>query len=635
MNNFKKYLSIALLTTTLAACGGGGGDKPSTGGGTTTPTDNAPTLTLNETDISIQENTSRVVSLTAADSDGDAITITAVESSDFISVVSTGNSITVTSTAVTADTSATVTVTAKANGKTATQTLTVLVTNVIEPVIEPVIVFADFEETVVITAESVFSYTLLLPEGAETFSISAAYDLEMVTVAFESEGMVLTPLQTATTEVVINIVDDLGNESATTLSVEMTFVDEFPDNTPPELNLSGANESNTVTVYANTNTEISVGLYDADGDDVVWQVSSLKLQGFDEEDLHLFLDTYLYDTENNKIQLKLKNLPLNETVVWFDLKMAYTDGTETLTKDYVLAMVLAPNGAPIIKFEGAVNGVIPVQVGSTRTFKYKIIDDEPEKVEITGFSFWSGDESLYTVAHNVDNAEFTITHNGTETGDQVGLSVSFKDQSSDGYYSLELISTVVWGAWQQEQIDYLQDLRFQLATTSEYSYVAEFYVDVLENTGALTEEEALNFKREALDNDYNSNAGYEYSALLHSIEVLDLYVKLGWYTEESEVSATKSTISAFLPLVLADKGKGNLAVVNELSAMSSGLLPSMTFESSIDQYNVAEGLYSHFTNNATYGELDSGTWKFNNTYRFLQAVIEKSNAQVEEKYQAQ
>jgi len=642
MKNFNKYLSIILLTLTLTACGGGGdsGGTPSggtTGGGGTT-TDQEPTLSLSASSVQLNELVTSEVSITTSDPDGDVVTITSSSNSDAITVYTNDENtiLFLKANEVTENTDVVITVTATANGKSVTETLNVQVMDVVAVVTDiPLIVFDNLDESSVITEVSTFSYSMVLPDGAESFSISADYDLNNVTVSFESEGMVVTPLATGEATVTINITDNLDNSSSTELSLNLEFIDEFPDNTPPELNLSGATGRN-ITVYANTENTISVGLYDADGDDVVWQVSSLKLQSFDEEDLHLFLESYLYDAENNKIQLKLKDLPLNETVVWFDLKIAFTDGTETSTKDYVLSMVLAPNGAPVIKFEGAINGVIPVQIGTTRTFKYTIIDDEPEKVDITGFSFWSGDETLYTVVHSKENKEFTITHNGTDTGDQVGLSVAFKDQSSDGYYSLELMSTVLWGAWQQEQIDYLQDLRYQLATTTEYSYIAEFYVDVLENTGELTEEAALNFKRAALANDYDSNAGYEYGSLIHSITVLELYVKLGWYTEESEVEATKSTISSFLPLVLADKGRGNLAVVNELATMSSGLLPNLTFESSIDKYNDTDGYYSHFTNNPTYGSLNGdGVWIFNPTYRFLQAIIEKSTSQVEQKYVAQ
>ncbi len=635
----KNWLPITLLTLLLTACGGSdGGDTTSKGNtttpdtGTTTPTDSAPTLVLNNTSIDSPEFSSYEVSFTASDKDGDAITITATEDSDFISVSTTSDLITIITDDAPEDSAVIITVTATANGKSISETLTVNVVDAngtAEIEAKPEVVFTDLSQDQSIGSETVFGYVVVLSDNAESFTISADYDAEALGVTFNTElkEMTLTPVKTGETALVVNVTDNLGNSVSEEFSINITAL----NNSPPELNLAGSNDDNVVTVYANTDNEILVGLYDADGDDVIWQVSSLTVRTYDE--ITWFLKNYHYDSENNKIKLELLKMPLNEEEVLFDLKMAFTDGTETITKDYVLSMVLADNNAPIFKFEGQVNKLIPIEVGSTKTVKYTLLDDEPEKVNIVSVSFWSGDESLYTVAIDEEKRELYVSHNGTEVGDQVGISLNYKDQSSEGSINIEVLSTVVWGPWQIAQMEYLQDIRQQVAATTEYSYLAEFYADVLENTGVITEETALKYKRAALSNDGNS----EYNIMMHAVNSIDTYVKLGWYDESGdEVEATKSTIRAYLPTLLENKGKENAVTANALAALSSGLLPNIPFKASIDKYDIDNGYYSHFTNDSTYGELNGdGIWVFNDTYRFLQAIIEKSRAQVEEIYTPQ
>jgi VCBS repeat-containing protein len=93
-----RLLLTLCFTTVLAACGGGGGGAAPSTDTTPTPTNNAPSFTVDSTQ-SIDENATEVVTVTASDADGDSVSFSLTGGSDL-------NAFTLSGTAVLAFTSA-------------------------------------------------------------------------------------------------------------------------------------------------------------------------------------------------------------------------------------------------------------------------------------------------------------------------------------------------------------------------------------------------------------------------------------------------------------------------------------------------------------------------------------------------
>ena len=76
MNKFNKVLSVTLSIFLITACGGGGGGGGGgeTSGGGYGSSNSAPTITNTSMNISVQENQTGAFTVTASDSDGDALT---------------------------------------------------------------------------------------------------------------------------------------------------------------------------------------------------------------------------------------------------------------------------------------------------------------------------------------------------------------------------------------------------------------------------------------------------------------------------------------------------------------------------------------------------------------------------------
>ena len=70
----KNYTLVFISLITLAACGGGGGGSDASGSGYTTPTNNPPSITNTNMNISVVENQTSAFTVNATDPNGDTLT---------------------------------------------------------------------------------------------------------------------------------------------------------------------------------------------------------------------------------------------------------------------------------------------------------------------------------------------------------------------------------------------------------------------------------------------------------------------------------------------------------------------------------------------------------------------------------
>jgi hypothetical protein len=208
---YKQLLMSAFIVTTLIACGGGGGDDstPSNGnggGGTTTPTNNNPTLSVSETTVTLNENTSQTLTITTADS----VTVSVSDDSAAFDGTISDNTLTLTANDVSADTTGTMTLTAT-DGKGGSASLTLNVT-VIEA--SPSVSVAQPSYSFAEQSTQRIALTLADPQD-DIETIEASTDSSILTVGFDSQ----------TQEVIIEtseVTQDTGNQVVTVRVTDAT-----------------------------------------------------------------------------------------------------------------------------------------------------------------------------------------------------------------------------------------------------------------------------------------------------------------------------------------------------------------------------------------------------------------------------
>lgn len=250
MNKTLKYLSTILLATTLTACGGGGG------GSTTpineTPVNQAPVLNI-ESNLTLDENTEKVITFTATDSDGTPI-VDATTSMTSISIVKGTNQITIKSSEVQKTENGIITVTAtdaKDSTKVTTKTISVTVNNVI--VVEVVQEGQPVNSSVVAKNGDEFSLKTTAGEYLELKSESKSSDETVAKLVLKGKVAQLESFKDGT----VNVTLVAQVEQSI---VRKTFEVKVTGNKMPSLELSQFN----IQMVEGTQNTVNVTIYDED-----------------------------------------------------------------------------------------------------------------------------------------------------------------------------------------------------------------------------------------------------------------------------------------------------------------------------------------------------------------------------------
>lgn len=614
--NFRNTILVALTTLTLAACGGGGGGSSdnggnnggNNGGGTT---NSAPVLTA-PSNVTMDENTSRTVTLSASDANGDALTYTA-SASGAVSTNVSGKTLTLTSSEVDSDTSVQVSVTANdGKGGTDTETFTVTVKNVVintppSVVLNPTDIELDVDETEVVAAT-------LSDQESDVNSLTSAVAVSnpsVISAALDSSGNVtVTALDTGVSVVTYTVTDEGGMSS--TAEVSVTVIET--ENEAPDFSIVGQSEnSDSVTIYHDRETVLNIEIDDPDSD-----AHYLALERFEAITGDIsFLEGYLTNNESKTITLDMKALPTNQDVMVFEMELSLRDDSDNVTvKVFEVVVEKSDNASPIFTFSDRVGAFIVVEQNGTKEFTYTIQDDDVSKVNVTGMQYWYGDQSKFDVQLDTENQKITVTTTGVEVEDSYGFVLQYVDSSLTGNVNVELMVGAEFGADEQEMLDLKNKMIKARESIKEYVYVGAFYSQVLENLGYITEQQAEDFL-ELLDIDDSDS--YAYGRFNLYLNNIDYYISIGEFKDQGFKSSYITVLTNLFELAQTT-GRVRYAVVNEMAALSNETLPTVGFESTVNEYDTENNYFSRFVGNTSYGEYVDGEWVFDAEYAFLEAV---------------
>tara|TARA_E500000081_G_C6129974_1_gene353045 strand:+ start:765 stop:2657 length:1893 start_codon:yes stop_codon:yes gene_type:complete len=613
--NFRNTILVALTTLTLAACGGGGGSD--NGGDTNPPTNppsnSAPVLTK-PANFTMDENTSRTVTLSASDANGDSLTYTA-SASGAVSTNVSGKTLTLTSSEVDSDTSVQVSVTANdGKGGTDTETFTVTVKNVVvntppSVVLSPTDIELDVDETEVVAAT-------LSDKESDVNSLTsevAVSNPSVISAALDNEGNVtVTALDTGVSVVTYTVTDEGGMSS--TAEVSVTVIETETENEAPDFSIVGQSEnSDSVTIYHDRETVLNIEIDDPDSD-----AHYITLTNFDSIEGTLdSINGYEISDSNKTISFDMKAVPNNLERVVFEMDLSVIDDSENkVTKKYRIVVEKSDNASPIFTFSDKVGAFVVVEQNGTKEFTYTIQDDDVSKVNVTGMQYWYGDQSKFNIQLDTESQTITVTTNGVEVEDSYGFVLQYVDSSLTGNVNVELMVGAEFGADEQEMLDLKNKMIKARESIKEYVYVGAFYSQVLENLGYITEQQAEDFL-ERLDIDDSDS--YAYGRFNLYINNIDYYISIGEFKDQGFKSSYITVLTNLFEQAQTT-GRLRYTVVNEMAALSNETLPTVGFESTVNEYDTENNYFSRFVGNASYGEYVDGEWVFDSEYTFLDAV---------------
>ena len=629
--------AIAILSSLLilSACGGGGGDassgsgNPSNGGngGGGVTVNNAPVLSP-IANFSMDENTTTTISLQASDADGDALTFD-VSSAGAVTTSTSQNSLQITAGEVEENTDVTVSVTVNdGNGGSDSQQFTITVNNIIINT-PPSVVLSSEQLELVPQQQEILTATLSDAESdvADLDTGISVSDPSVLTAGIMGDGNVeVIALSEGTSVITYTVWDEEGLSS--TAQVNVTVLPE-PDepNEAPDFTIANELEGNKVLVYHDRETVLNVIINDPDSS--AHYLSMERLEGITGS--VSFINSYLVNNDNRSITFDMAPLPINQDEMLFEMELKVVDDSDNeTTKVYELIVEKSDNAAPIFTFSEKEGAFVIVKQNETTEITYTIEDDDVSKVQIEGIEYWYGDQDKFDIQLDEENNRFTVHTENVEVEDAYGFVIKYSDVSLVGTVNVELMVGSTFGEDEQEMLDRKHRMVKARESIKEYVHIGVFYSQVLENMGVITHQQATDFI-ERLDVDDSEEYGYgRFNLYLNNI---DYYITIGEFKDEGFKSSYITILNNLFELAMS-MGQDNYAILNEMAGMSLGVLPEITFEGDLNEYDEVNNYFSRFVGVELYGEYIDDEWVFDAQYSFMNAVqarmIENASRYIDE-----
>lgn len=628
----KKLIATLSAVLLITACGGGGGGGNSNpvppvnsgggngGGGSTT--NNAPVLS-SFANIEIDENTSTTIAIAASDEDGDALNYS-VTAANPITASASGNSLNIAAGEVESDINVTVTVTADdGKGGTDSQQFTVIVKNVIINT-PPSVVLSSEQLELVPQQQEIITATLFDAESDVTdlFAGVSVSDTSVITAGIMGDGSVeVTALSEGAATITYLVRDEGGLSSTAEINVTVLPVPDEP-NEAPDFTIANELEGNVLQTYHDKTTVFNVLITDPDS-----TAHYITLSNFDSIIGTIdYLNYYEINDVNKTITFDFAPMARNIDEMRFVMELGVVDDSENkTTKVYELIVEKTDNAVPIFTLNEKEGAFIVVEQNGTTEVTYTIEDDDVSKVEVTGIQYWYGDEEKFDVQLNADTNSFTVTTENVEVQDTYGFVIQYVDVSLVGNVNVELMVGATFGEDEQDMLELQHRMIKARESIKEYLHIGVFYAQVLENIGAITQQQAIDFI-ERLDVDDSSNLGYSRFNLY--INNIDYNISIGEFKDEGFKGSYITVLNNLFEEAMS-MGQERFAILNEMADMSLGVLPEITFEQSVNEYDEVNNYYSRFVGNERYGEYINDEWVFNAEFAFMHAVQERmiENAQ--------
>ncbi len=604
---------MVLLSLLLVACGGGGGDSGGSSGGVTTPapvtpvpSNSAPKLTLSVNSLIIDELASETLAVTISDAEtaNDGLTVSISSSNqDLLSATYAAGVVSLTAEDVSGDQVVTLSVVVSdgAKSSTATVSITIIDTSALIP---PPSIRINGVLPVAVDQTISINYAVIYDESASFKSESVtSTDASVLTVSIEEQTLKVTGVSPGQAAIAYEVTDSNNNKAYIEVDIEVLSVPA------PMVTLGDISEA-----YLNNRRFVTYSVVYADNVSAV----SAEVSTSDESIL-------IATIKDDKIELTGRALgQASFTYTTTDSNGAVGHASRTVN------VIAGPvNSAPIITLVEKVGPYTYVPEGTTKTFNIVITDDKPENVALTDVTFWFGEESQFEASLDADSQTITINNHSVALLEDFGVLVSYDDGNYGGQVGFLFKSSAVLGDLENEVLDYIQVMNNKVAALQEYIYVAEFYSQVLENTNKLTTEEAQRLIRQTRASD----TAFYYGFVKDSLMGFQQMVILGALRNDEDLLATQQELIAgqFGSAILFYL-QDSIVHINELAELSNGLLPLLSFEEELQEYDVINNHFSRFAGNETYGEYVNGVWVFKAEYNFMKAIVSKTLSQISPVY---
>ena len=628
--------AIAILSSLLilSACGGGGGGSstgsvnPGNGsGGNPVPANNAPVLSPISS-FSMDENTTTTITLVASDADGDALTFEASSDGAITTVIS-GEKLEITTGEVEANSDVIVSVNVSdGNGGSDSQQFTVTVNNIIINT-PPSVVLSVEQLELLPQQQEIITATLSDAENdrADLETGIAVSDPSVITAGIMGDGnLEVTALSEGTSVITYTVWDVEGLSS--TAEVNVTVLPE-PDepNQAPDFTIANELEGNTLRTYHDRATVFNIIITDPDS-----TAHDITLASLDSTFGTLAsLNYYEINNANKTITFDFAPIPINLDEIRLQIELSVKDDSDNETiKAYELIVEKSDNAAPIFTFSEKEGAFIIVEQNVTTDITYTIEDDDVSKVKIEGIEYWYGDQDKFDIQLDEENNRFTVHTENVEVEDAYGFTIVYSDVSLVGYVNVELMVGATFGEDEQEMLELQHRMIKARESIKEYVHIGVFYAQVLENTGVITNQQAIDFI-ERLDVDDSEELGFSRFNLY--VSNISYYISIGEFKDEGFKGSYITILNNLFEQAMS-VGQERYAILNEMASMSLGVLPEITFEGNVNEYDEENNYFSRFVGVDLYGEYIDDEWVFDAQYSFMNAIqprmIENASRYIDE-----
>lgn len=622
--NTKRFLinsiTVALLGLTLTACGGGGSDSPSKETTPTNPTtppvvvNTAPTLILDNGSATIEENQSYTLNFTTTDAENDSVIVSVSGGGDHLTSVVNGNSVTINSGEVNADTTSTFSIKASDGKLTTTKTFSLKVVNV-EPVIDTTSInLTQSSLELGLQKEGFVQFSLSNNVAINPASLVVDFDntvLSSVTYV-QGQGLRVVSRNNETATSVKFSVKDINGVQSAIATLNVNVVDSNENKNAPTLTFENqVNDTFNVEVQPNSTVSFPFTIEDTDSND-----SSLDCVL---KDLNVVGDVvnfnYKLDCANRELQITTENVE-SESMISFTVQA--TDGEFKSSPVYVVAMLKSINNESAkIDFDYE-KPFLKVTEKSSATLSYTITDDGITEVVFNEVQAWYGNESDYTITHNANNHSFTVTPNENLTAaDTFGVVLSFKDGSNYVNHYLEVKVIAPIGDVENRALALIEKYDNAMKASREYNVLGVAYTDYLFSVGKISYTE-----KEVFDVKFGSDSRDAYASFgQYKVDILS-------NIENGEFASQPDYLNYFIDFIDENIDAlfvAGVAIEGELNTLASkdSVLPAITVTGSFVE--LGDTHFSRLIGNNTYGEFVDSKWVFDTEYAFLNVISSQTN----------
>ncbi|GIU03517.1 hypothetical protein TUM4261_01300 [Shewanella sp. c952] len=657
MNKTRGLLAAVIISLILSACGGGSDDNsgstPDNGGSSG---NNAPTLSLELSSISLEEGKTKNITIDAQDADGDSLSYSVTSSNAAVSGSANSDSLTISVSEVESDLSAIITLTVSDGKISTSKTITVAVKD--KPNSIPIISLAESEIILRSNSTADIAFTAVDADGDE-LSYAFTSTSSAISAAISGEYLVITAGDVAAgSTVTLTITVSDGKDSVVkdiTVSIikyvaySVSWVDA------EAINLS-------VAQAAKGRFPFEIGLGSVEQDNITYSIAMNVDSGLNQTAISAVIDL-----ESKEVIVS----PSSENQGDYTGVLTVSDGVTTETLNFSLNVYYA-NRSPAI--DGAF--FVFLEEGETKTFDLtssEVLDADSLVIyESQPFEVYQGDASKLSFTY--DNAAKTYSITALTGSKFSGFSIRVNTTDSFGGLSGNAYQIYVKGATTAQELELEEKIvlaqRF-VKQSQELERLSDFLIDGLEITGVLTKQEALIERLLIADSRHFSenDSTEELTCMLSAVQtgyVVNYAFKGGnvdgAYTtqrgficnvgeEETYNNTTGKADSQFYAnaknyaLALSNIERirtmqendyysaGGLNIIertNRLSGMLQSEVP--TFELGRvywEQMNELDnGFYSRFVGNTTYGEYQGEAWLWKPEYEVLSISTSMANEAV-------